>query len=130
VKGREDREKYLEAIDYFIKLHGYARPLEIAEYLKVTPASVSQMLRKLADDGLINYEKYRGMTLSEKGKKLLANLSEKEESIYQLFVMMGCDEKTAYEKACVFEHLIDDDLAFRLKNFVIKMKEREVKSNV
>ncbi|MCL4412224.1 MAG: metal-dependent transcriptional regulator [Candidatus Thermoplasmatota archaeon] len=130
MKGREDREKYLEAIDYFIKLHGYARPLEIAEYLKVTPASVSQMLRKLADDGLINYEKYRGMTLSEKGKKLLANLSEKEESIYQLFVMMGCDEKTAYEKACVFEHLIDDDLAFRLKNFVIKMKEREVKSNV
>jgi len=130
VKGREEREKYLEAIDYFIKLHGYARPLEIAEYLKVTPASVSQMLRKLADDGLINYEKYRGMTLSEKGKKLLEKLDEKEESIYQLFVLMGCNEKTAYEKACIFEHLIDDDLAARLKDFVTKIKEKDIKLNM
>jgi len=126
VRGREDREKYLEAIDYFIKLYGYARPLEIAEHLKVTPASVSQMLRKLAEDGLINYQKYRGMTLTEKGKEILKKLDEKEQSIYELFVLMGCDKKIAYEKACIFEHLIDDDLAARLKNFVNKLKEKEI----
>lgn len=83
------------------------------------------MLRKLADDGLINYQKYRGMTLSEKGKEILQKLSEKEQSIYELFILMGCDKKMAYEKACIFEHLIDDDLAARLKKFVDRMKEKE-----
>lgn len=127
MKTNEDREKYLESIDHFIRKQGYARPLEIAEYLRVTPASVSQMLTKLSDDGLINYQKYRGMTLSDKGKKLLDNLSRKESSIYELLKLMGCDEDTAREKACFFEHLIDDDLANKMKSFTIKVRESKMK---
>lgn len=127
MKTNEDREKYLESIDYFIRMQGYARPLEIAEHLKVTPASVSQMLSKLADDGLINYQKYRGMTLTEKGKKLLENLNRKENSIYELLRLMGCDKDTAKERACFFEHFIDDDLAEKMRIFVSKIKESKIK---
>jgi DtxR family Mn-dependent transcriptional regulator len=127
VKTNEDREKYLESIDHFIKEHGYARPLEIAEYLKVTPASVSQMLGKLSNDGLINYQKYRGMTLSEKGKKLLENLDKKERSIYELLRLMGCDKETAQQKACFFEHFVDDDLAQKMWVFTNKIKESKIK---
>ena len=71
MKSNEDREKYLEITDRFIKDHGYVRPLEISEYLKVTPASVSQMLTKLSEDGLIIYHKNRGMTFLEKATKVL-----------------------------------------------------------
>ena len=117
MKTREDREKYLESIDHFIREQGYARPLEIAEFLRVTPASVSQMLTKLSNDGLINYQKYRGMTISEKGMKILDNLSKKESSVYNLLKMIGCDEETAKEKACFFEHFIDDDLAEKCSRF-------------
>ena len=127
VKTNEDREKYLESIDHFIKEQGYARPLEIAEFLKVTPASVSQMLSKLADDGLINYQKYRGMTLSDKGKKLLDSLSKKESSIYELLKLMGCDEETAKERACFFEHFIDEDLSEKMRSFTNKVKESKLK---
>lgn len=127
MKTNEDREKYLESIDHFIREQGYARPLEIAEYLKVTPASVSQMLSKLSDDGLINYQKYRGMTLSEKGKKLLENLSRKESSIYELLKMMGCDDKTAHERACFFEHFIDEDLSEKMRTFTDKIKDSKIK---
>lgn len=129
MKAREDREKYLETIDYFIKDHGYARPLEVAVHLKVTPASVSQMLVKLSDDGLINYQKYRGMTLTQKGKELLENLAKKEGSIYELLKMMGCNDKTAQEKACFFEHFIDDDLSIKMRDFVNKVKKSNVKLN-
>ncbi|MEM0128517.1 MAG: metal-dependent transcriptional regulator [Thermoplasmatales archaeon] len=127
MKTNEDREKYLESIDYFIKMQGYARPLEIAEHLKVTPASVSQMLTKLAEDGLINYQKYRGMTLTEKGRKLLDNLNKKENSIYELLRLMGCDNDTAKERACFFEHFVDDDLAEKMRAFVGKIKESKIK---
>lgn len=127
MKAREDREKYLETIDYFIKDHGYARPLEIAVQLKVTPASVSQMLVKLSNEGLINYQKYRGMTLTQKGKDLLKDLAEKEGSIYDLLKIMGCDEKTAREKACFFEHFIDEDLSNKMKEFVNKVKSNGIK---
>ena len=127
MKSSEDREKYLESIDYFIREKGYARPLEVAQFLKVTPASVSQMLSKLSEDGLINYQKYRGMTLSEKGMKLLENLSRKENSIYELLTLMGCDEEKAKEKACFFEHFIDDDLSEKMRVFTNKIKESKAK---
>lgn len=127
MKTNEDREKYLESIDYLIKAKGYARPLEIAEFLKVTPASVSQMLIKLSDDGLINYQKYRGMTLTEKGKSILENLSKKESSIYELLTLMGCDEITAKERACFFEHYIDDDLSEKMRSFTYRVKESKIK---
>lgn len=127
MKSNEDREKYLESIDHLIKEQGYARPLEIAKDLKVTPASVSQMLSKLSDDGLINYQKYRGMTVSEKGNRVLEDLNRKENSIYDLLEMMGCDEKTAKERACFFEHFVDDDLAEKIKAFTIRVKESGLK---
>ncbi|MCL5874575.1 MAG: metal-dependent transcriptional regulator [Candidatus Thermoplasmatota archaeon] len=127
MKSNEDREKYLESIDRFIREQGYARPLEIARDLKVTPASVSQMLTKLSDDGLIIYQKYRGMTISEKGNKVLQDLDKKENSIYDLLKLMGCDEKTAKERACFFEHFVDDDLADRIRAFNIKIRESKLK---
>jgi DtxR family Mn-dependent transcriptional regulator len=127
MKSSEDREKYLESIDHFIREKGYARPLEVAQFLKVTPASVSQMLSKLSEDGLINYQKYRGMTLSEKGMELLENLNRKEKSIYELLTLMGCDEETAKERACFFEHFIDDDLSEKMRMFTNKIKESKIK---
>lgn len=127
MKTNEDREKYLESIDHFIREHGYARPLEIAEFLRVTPASVSQMLAKLSEDGLINYQKYRGMTISEKGLKILDNLSKKESSIYELLKLIGCNEETAKERACFFEHFIDDDLAEKFTAFTDRVRKGEMK---
>ena len=127
MKFNEDREKYLETIDHFIKEHGYARPLEIAEFLKVTPASVSQMLSKLSGDGMIIYQKYRGMTISEKGRMLLDELDRKESSIYELLKLMGCDDKVAKERACFFEHYVDKDLSEKMKAFANKIKESKIK---
>jgi Mn-dependent DtxR family transcriptional regulator len=130
MKTNEDREKYLESIDRLIKGQGYARPLEIARELKVTPASVSQMLTKLSEDGLINYQKYRGMTISDKGNKLISDLDRKESSIYELLTMMGCDDRVAKEKACFFEHFIDEDLSEKMRLFTERVKESKLKISV
>ena len=85
------------------------------------------MLSKLSGDGMIIYQKYRGMTISEKGRMLLDELDRKESSIYELLKLMGCDDKVAKERACFFEHYVDKDLSEKMKAFANKIKESKIK---
>lgn len=61
------QEDYLEAIWRITEKKGYARVTDIAEHLAISQASVSKMIRRLKADGLLNVEKYRGMSLTAKG---------------------------------------------------------------
>ncbi len=64
------QEDYLEAIWVLIDQKGYARVTDLAEYLKVSPASVSKMVRRLNGDGLLTYERYRGFSFTPHGRKM------------------------------------------------------------
>ena len=62
-------EDYLEVISELIELKGYATPMDISNYMNVSPPSVTKMLRRLDDDKYIDYTKYQGLRLTNKGKK-------------------------------------------------------------
>ena len=62
---RTDRmEDYLEVIYELIKQKGYATPVDISEYLNVSSPSVTKMVQRLYEQGYLNYEKYRGISLT------------------------------------------------------------------
>src|SRR6266513_2499442 len=61
-------EDYLERIHELIDKKGYARVVDIASSLKVKQASVTSMVQKLAEAGYLNYEKYRGLILTDQGR--------------------------------------------------------------
>jgi Mn-dependent DtxR family transcriptional regulator len=61
------QEDYLEAIWRLTQQKGYARVSDIAEYLHISQASVSKMIRKLKDEGWLEVERYRGLSLTSKG---------------------------------------------------------------
>ena len=61
-------EDYLERIHELIQEKGYARVVDIASSLEVKQASVTSMVQKLGELGYLNYVKYRGLILTEKGK--------------------------------------------------------------
>lgn len=63
-------EDYIERIYILIETKGYARVSDIAEELDVHPSSVTKMIQKLDKSEFVNYERYRGFMLTEKGKKL------------------------------------------------------------
>ncbi len=63
-------EDYLERIYQLIESKGYARVSDIAETLEVHPSSVTKMVQKLDKQEYLVYEKYRGLILTAKGKKL------------------------------------------------------------
>jgi Mn-dependent DtxR family transcriptional regulator len=63
------QEDYIEAIWLLTEAKGYARVSDIAEFLGLSPASVSRMIRKLGATGLVTHERYRGFALTEDGRR-------------------------------------------------------------
>ncbi|MEA2054484.1 MAG: metal-dependent transcriptional regulator [Candidatus Thermoplasmatota archaeon] len=87
------REKdYLEAIYNITKEKDYARTTDIAYYLKIKPASATEMLQKLASRGFIDYKKYEGATLTKDGYKIGKAVSERHSAILKLLKMLQVPE--------------------------------------
>src|SRR5438552_16426881 len=77
----QSAEDYLERIHELIEEQGYARVVDIASSLQVKQASVTSMVQKLGESRYLNYEKYRGMMLTEKGKRVATNIQKRLETI-------------------------------------------------
>lgn len=90
----QSAEDYLERIHELIEEKGYARVVDIASSLEVKQASVTSMVQKLGDLGYLNYEKYRGLVLTEKGKKIATNIQRRHETLSRFFSLFGLDAKT------------------------------------
>ena len=102
----ERKEDYLKAIDLIVGRKGYAQVKDISKELDVGPSSVTGMLKKLTDDGCINYEKYGGVTLTPLGKEIANETREKYSTIRDFLTALGVDENTAADDACKMEHII------------------------
>src|SRR3954451_1880652 len=72
-------EDYLERILELIDSKGYARVVDIANSLKISQASVTNMVQRLDADGLLKYEKYRGLVLTSAGETLPRTIARRHE---------------------------------------------------
>ena len=66
----EHIEEYLEALYIMTEGERPARTTDISNYLKIKPASVTEMIQKLSAEGYVNYEPYHGVTLTDKGLRI------------------------------------------------------------
>ena len=66
-RSTESGEDYLACIFELLEKKGYARVADVAESLSVAEASASAMIKRLAQRGYLNHEKYRGFTLTRTG---------------------------------------------------------------
>lgn len=115
----ENLEDYLEAISSLSENEGAVRPSDIAEELKVKRPSVTAALNSLADKGLVEYEKYRPVTLTKEGRKL-ANAVQKKHTLLKNFFtdILGVDTSEADLAACKMEHAINDSIMKKLSSFI------------
>lgn len=97
-------EDYIEIIFILIDTKGYARVSDIAEQLEVHPSSVTKMVQKLDKDNYLNYEKYRGFILTEKGKKIGKKLVFRHDLLEQFLEVIGVDEENIYDDVEGIEH--------------------------
>jgi len=91
---------------------------DVASALNINPASVTEIFQKLSDEGYINYEKYSGVTLTEKGKKIAIKTKKMHETLKKFLIILGVDEKIADEDACKIEHNVNQETMEKLRKFV------------
>jgi len=123
--GSVRSEDYLKAIYSVSRLKGYARVKDISSVLGVSPATVTEMLRRLKDKGLINYEKYGGVTLTPKGVKTAKELVRRYETLKNFLIILGLDEETAAKDAHRIEHVVSPKTMDLLTKFVLFINSRE-----
>jgi Mn-dependent DtxR family transcriptional regulator len=97
-------EDYLEAIYNLDQEKGYISASDISERLKVKVPTVSSMVGKLAKEGYLVRERYRGMKLTEKGTRVARSVIRRHETIFELLSMLGLGKEVAYEDAEGIEH--------------------------
>lgn len=111
-------EDYLEVMYDLIQTKGYARAIDIAERLDVKTPSVTNMLQKLDGMGLVVYERYRGIRLTDKGEKMARFIQQKYVTIAEFLRILGIEEKTAREDAEGIEHHVHKVTLNRIEHFV------------
>jgi DtxR family transcriptional regulator, Mn-dependent transcriptional regulator len=115
-------EDYLKAIYKVAERQG--NPVStsaIAEVMQTRAASVTDMLRKLSEKGLIHYERYRGVSLSAEGERLATQLIRKHR-LWEVFLVdkLGFTWDEVHEIAEQLEHIHSDSLVERLDHFLGK----------
>jgi DtxR family Mn-dependent transcriptional regulator len=88
---------------------------ELAEALKVSLASVTDMIKKMAQLKLVRHLPYRGATLTRRGKKeALALLRKHRLSERFLYEKAGVDWDRVHEEAHKFEHVLSDEVEAKM----------------
>jgi Mn-dependent DtxR family transcriptional regulator len=102
-------EDYLERIYTLIEEKGYARVSDIAEALNVHPSSVTKMVQKLDKSQYLVYEKYRGLVLTSKGKKMGKRLVDRHALLEDFLRLIGVSEEVIFDDVEGIEHHLSWD---------------------
>lgn len=97
-------EDYLEQIFNLINSKGYARVIDIAKNLGISQASVTNMIQRLDAEGLLVYEKYRGMVLTPRGEEIAEAISLRHQVLTRLLQIFDIEEDTLYRDVEGMEH--------------------------
>ncbi|SDI95907.1 transcriptional regulator MntR [Salimicrobium halophilum] len=116
-------EDYIEQIYLLIENKGYARVSDIAENLSVHPSSVTKMVQKLDKDEYLTYEKYRGLMLTSKGKKIGKRLVFRHELLENFLEIIGVEKDKIYEEVEGIEHHLSWDSIDRIGDLVQYFEE-------
>ena len=103
-KPSQTAEDYLERIHELIEEKGYARVVDIASSLDVRQASVTSMVQKLDELGYLNYEKYRGLVLTDAGREIAQKIQRRHEMLSRFFSLLGIDAATQQSDIEGIEH--------------------------
>jgi DtxR family Mn-dependent transcriptional regulator len=104
-------EEYLEAIYAFNEKGRMAKNQDLAQRLKVAPASITQMIKKLADDGLVAYDPYKGVMLTGKGSAQARKVVRKHRLLERfLHDNLGVSNTKVHNEACRLEHSLSEEV--------------------
>ncbi len=108
-------EDYLKAIYHLSSQGGFAATSDIAAMLEVAPPSVSGMVKRLSETGLIEHVPYRGVQLTSQGRRAALRMIRRHR-ILELYLTqhLSYDWGSVHAEAERLEHAVSDELIDRL----------------
>ena len=113
-------ENYLKTIYYLAtRQQGEVSTNALAEMTATKAASVTDMLRKLADKQLIHYKKYQGVRLTDEGERLALQVIRRHR-LWEVFLVekLGFGWDAVHEIAEELEHIRSEELVTRLDTYL------------
>lgn len=109
MRPQESRENYLEAILVLTNQQGYARSVDVANYLGFSKPSVSVAMANLRNEDMVELDERGWLLLTASGRKLAEQVYERHLLISKWLIQLGVSEETAQEDACRIEHVISQE---------------------
>ncbi len=130
LERREGNSELTDALEMYIKTiyevekdNGAATVTDIAQRLKVRAPSVTAALQRLSELGMVEYQKYRAVTLTRRGRQIAKRLMRTHDILQELFTLLGVDSEIAEIDACEIEHMIHQETFDKVESFVRVLKE-------
>ena len=117
-------EDYLERILELINSKGYARVVDIAAALKISQASVTNMVQRLDAEGLLKYEKYRGLILTATGKSLAHKIAQRHKLLTDFLGLLGVDARVIYHDVEGMEHHVSAPTLRAIEALTAQLRRR------
>ena len=125
----ESAEMMIKNINELASSGERVRTSDLSTKTELKPASVTEMIQRLGDLGLVDYEPYHGVHLTKQGQHV-ADVIEHRFNILERFLteILGVDGTEASEVACRMEHVLTRDVEHKLTTFlgVDPQKESEL----
>jgi DtxR family Mn-dependent transcriptional regulator len=117
-------EDYLEMVS-FLADDGEVRVTDIAVRLEVSKPSVLTALRLLEEQGFIEHQRYRTVTLTRQGQERAMEIRRRH-NFLTVFLrdVVGVDEKIAERDACKMEHILSEETLDKMKDLVRSQKKK------
>jgi DtxR family Mn-dependent transcriptional regulator len=117
--GQRTIEEYLESIGALEERENPVSTSSIAQSMGLSLASVSEMLRRLSEKGLVEHTPYGGASLTEEGRQRFFRLTRRHR-LWEVFLNrhLGIGWEDVYPHACSLEHATTDLVAERLAEFL------------
>ena len=108
-------EDYLKSVFHLTSQGGFATTSDIAEMLEVAPPSVSGMMKRLSETGLIEHVPYRGVQLTPQGRRAALQMIRRHRVLeVYLTSKLGYDWGDVHVEAERLEHAVSDKLIERM----------------
>lgn len=116
---QEFEDEYLETMYEFYEREPEERVRtgSLAKSLKISPASATEMVQRLASKGFLDYVPYKGSMLTEKGLEH-GKMMKRRHRLAEVLLEHLPFEGNHHETACRLEHAIDDDLDVALSVYL------------
>lgn len=111
-------EDYIEVVYELILEKGYARIIDIGAHLDVSSPTVTKMIQRLAEEGLVEYERYRGIALTPEGTELAKKLRHRHDLLTSFLKLLGAEDASAHRQTEGIEHHLDATTLARIAELV------------